>query len=53
MKKKYIKPAVAENTLITTNIIASSYISVNVGQDVDDAVTDAGMRRGEWGDIWK
>lgn len=56
MKNKYIAPAIVEYEILVQDIVATSPASsttINVGDDVETAITDAGRARGEWGNLWK
>ena len=52
MKNKYVKPAVCELEFFMADIIATSPI-FGVGEDYEDATTDASAKRDVWGNIWK
>ena len=52
MKKAYIKPA-AQECVVVDGIIATSQVRISVGGDVENATTDVGSSRGEWGNLWK
>ena len=52
MKKAYIKPVAQECAVIVDGIIATSQVRISVGGDVENATTDAGRNRGEWGNLW-
>lgn len=53
MKKEYMKPAVQECVAVVDEIIATSQVRITVGGDVENATTDVGSSRGEWGNLWK
>lgn len=56
MKNKYIAPAIVGYEILVQDIVATSPASsttINVGDDVETAITDAGRARGEWGNLWK
>lgn len=56
MKNKYIAPAIVGYEILVQDIVATSTASsttINVGDDVETAITDAGRARGEWGNLWK
>lgn len=49
MKTEYIKPELQIEEVEMTNMIATS---LNVGEDIEEATTDANGRRGAWGNLW-
>lgn len=52
MKSKYVKPATLESVVVVEEIIATSQVAIKIGGDVNNATTDAGASRGEWGNLW-
>ena len=57
MKKNYIAPAIAELTLATEAMVATSVIIDGSGNTIVDTENPGsqlgGGRRGEWGNLWK
>ena len=49
-----VETAITEegDTVIVDGIIATSQVRISVGGDVENATTDAGRNRGEWGNLW-
>lgn len=50
MKTEYIRPEMLIEEVELANMIATS---LNVGEDIEEAATDAHGRRGTWGNLWE
>lgn len=52
MKKRYLKPTVAEHEIIAATNFMTSSTDIPIGGDQETGSTDAGNQRGQWGDLW-